>query len=448
MSAIVVIGAQWGDEGKGKLVDAFAQKADGVVRFQGGANAGHTLIVDGVKTVLHLIPSGILHPHCQCLIASGVTLDPFEMWSEISELKKAGSLQDDKQLLIADGALLVLPYHRSLDQAREAYKSATKIGTTGRGIGPSYEDRASRRALLFRDLFASDLKEKLTRAVEEKNFLLQRMYGEEPIDVDKLYDDLKSISEKLSSYRCKYPSRKIAQWTKEGKKVLFEGAQGVLLDNMHGTYPFVTSSNTSSAAACVSSGLSPRKVDRVLGITKAYCTRVGTGPFPTELDCEVGELLQREGHEFGATTGRRRRCGWLDLVALRYAIRVSGIDGIVLTKLDVLSHFDEIKVCTSYELQGEKHSDFSFVSNELDQVVPQYETLPGWKTDISQCRRTEDLPKAAQDYITFISRQAGVPVSVVSVGPDRDETIYQEEVFNSFVTPSEGATTISGRAAH
>jgi len=429
VSAIVVIGSQWGDEGKGKLVDAFATKAGAVVRFQGGANAGHTLIVGGKKTVLHLVPSGILHPHCFCLIASGVTLDPFELYGEIQSVKQSGALQEDKQLLISDGALLVLPFHRQLDLAREANKSANKIGTTGRGIGPSYEDRASRRGLLFRDLFAEDLKEKLSRLAEEKNFLLQNMYDEDPIEVDSLYEQLKEISKKLEPYRCKNPARKIDQWLKEGRQMLFEGAQGVLLDNVHGTYPYVTSSSTSAAAACVSSGLSPRRVDRVLGITKAYCTRVGVGPFPTELFDKAGETLQEEGHEFGATTGRRRRCGWLDLVALRYAVRVSGIDTLVITKLDVLSHFDSIKVCTSYKLGNETHDDFSLVSNDLDKIEPQWTEFPGWKSDITSCLEMKTLPVEALKYLEFIEKEAGVPISVVSVGPDRDQTIYKEAIF-------------------
>jgi len=423
MPATIVIGSQWGDEGKGKLVDVFAAQADAVVRFQGGANAGHTLIVEGRKTVLHLVPSGILHPHCQCLITSGVTIDPFELVKEIDGVRAAGFLQDRKQLLIADGALLVLPFHKKLDQARESHKKAKKIGTTGRGIGPSYEDRASRRGLLFRDLFDPDLEEKLIKVAEEKNFLLKEMYGEDPIDVQALYKELMGVAETLKPHRCSNPSQILSQWNKEGKKVLFEGAQGVLLDNLHGTYPFVTSSCTSAAAACASSGLSPKAVNGVLGITKAYCTRVGVGPFPTELFDDAGELLQKEGHEFGATTGRRRRCGWLDLVALRYAIRVGGIDQLVLTKLDVLSHFDEIKVCNSYVVNGESQKDFSLISANLEKAEPSYETLTGWKADITGCKSLEDLPYETRKYLKYIEEKVECPVSVVSVGPDREQTM-------------------------
>ena len=435
VSAFVVIGSQWGDEGKGKLVDALASQSDAVVRFQGGANAGHTLIVEGKKTVLHLIPSGVLHPHVRCVIGSGVTMDPFEMVSEINGLKKTGYLKDDSQLSISDGALLVLPFHRQLDKAREAWKTGTKIGTTGRGIGPSYEDRASRRALLFRDLFCSDLKDKLTRCLEEKNILLEKLYGEEPMDVDSVYKELVEVANTLKPYRCEDVSFQITKMIQGGKRVLFEGAQGVLLDNYHGTFPFVTSSSTGAAAACGGVGVGPRYIDRVFGITKAYCTRVGTGPFPTEQLNDVGELLQKEGHEFGATTGRRRRCGWLDLVALRYAIHVGGIDNLILTKLDVLSCLDTIKVCNSYKVNGVVVDNYSFMSNDLDSVEPVYTELPGWKSDITKCQSLEELPKEAKDYIEYIKANTGIDIPVVSVGPDRMETLYSGDLFKEMNLP-------------
>ncbi len=433
MSALIVVGSQWGDEGKGKLVDAMASESDAVVRFQGGANAGHTLIVDGQKTVLHLIPSGVLHPHVRCIIGSGVTLDPFEMVEEIRGLKSNGYLKKDSQLAISDGALLVLPFHKALDKAREAWKTGTKIGTTGRGIGPSYEDRASRRALLFRDLFCSDLKEKLRHCLEEKNFLLEKLYGEDPVDLEKAYVELKEVAKILSPYRCADVSFQVNQMLKEGKKILFEGAQGVLLDNLHGTFPYVTSSSTGAAWACLGVVVSPTLFGKVFGITKAYCTRVGTGPFPTEQENEIGELLQREGHEFGATTGRRRRCGWLDLVALRYAINVGGIDQLILTKIDVLSALESIQVCTHYEVNGEKLENFSFMSNDIHNVKPIYKEFKGWKSDISHCQTSTELPKEAKEYLQFIEEQAGVPISVVSVGPDRKQTIYQSEIFEENV---------------
>lgn len=429
MSALIVVGSQWGDEGKGKLVDAMASQSDAVVRFQGGANAGHTLIVNGQKTVLHLIPSGVLHSHVRCIIGSGVTMDPFEMVSEINGLKTNGYLSDESQLSISDGALLVLPFHRQLDKAREAWKSGTKIGTTGRGIGPSYEDRASRRALLFRDLFCADLKTKLAKAIEEKNILLEKLYGESAIDLETTHSELLEVAEKLKPYRCEDVSLQVTRMIQAGKRVLFEGAQGVLLDNFHGTFPFVTSSSTGAASACLGAGVSPKSIDKIFGITKAYCTRVGTGPFPTELDDADGELLQKEGHEFGATTGRRRRCGWLDLVALRYSIHVGGIDRLVLTKLDVLSHFETIKVCTHYKVNGVLVDHFSFMSNQIDDVEPVYKELPGWKSDITQCQSFEELPQKAQDYIKFIKDSVGVDIPVISVGPDRMETIYQGDIF-------------------
>lgn len=429
MSAYIVIGAQWGDEGKGKLVDAMASQCHAVVRFQGGANAGHTLIVDGKKTVLHLIPSGILHPQVRCLIANGVTIDPYELLKEIEGVQAAGSLKDPAQLMVSDGALLVLPYHRSLDQAREGASGGhTKIGTTGRGIGPSYEDRASRRALLFRDLFSSDLKDKLRRALEEKNILLAH-YGQPHVELESLYAELTELAKRLSPYRAQNMSLEINHWLKQGKRLLFEGAQGVLLDNWHGTFPFVTSSSTGAAAACLGSGVGPQKIQGVFGITKAYCTRVGQGPFPTELLDETGDQLQTIGHEFGATTGRRRRCGWLDLVALRYAIRVGGIDRLILTKLDVLSHFAELKICTDYEIKGERHHDYSFLSEDLGAVKPVYKSFPGWQTDISKARQYQDLPVQAQKYLEFISESVGCPIEVVSVGPDRQQTFYQGDIF-------------------
>lgn len=429
MSALIVVGSQWGDEGKGKLVDAMASQSDAVVRFQGGANAGHTLIVDGKKTVLHLIPSGVLHKSVRCIIGSGVTMDPFEMVSEINGLKEAGYLLDESQLSISDGTLLVLPFHRQLDKAREASATSTKIGTTGRGIGPSYEDRASRRALLFRDLFSSDLKAKLTLAVEEKNILLKNLYNEDPIDVEQTLAQLLEVAEVLRPYRCEDVSFQVSEMIKSGKRVLFEGAQGVLLDNLHGTFPFVTSSSTGAAAACLGAGVSPRYIDKVFGITKAYCTRVGTGPFPTELEDSDGELLQKEGHEFGATTGRRRRCGWLDLVALRYAIHAGGIDRLVLTKLDVLSHFDSIKVCTQYEVNGQAVDNFSFLNSEIDNVKPIYKELKGWNSDITACTTYEELPQEAKDYVSFIKSQVEIDVPVISVGPDRLQTIYLDSIF-------------------
>lgn len=409
-----------------------ASHSDAVVRFQGGANAGHTLIVNGQKTVLHLIPSGVLHKNVRCIIANGVTMDPFEMISEIKNLKTSGYLKDDKQLMISDGTLLVLPIHRHLDKARESHLNDKKIGTTGRGIGPSYEDRASRRALLFRDLFDPGLKEKLTHCLEEKNFLLEKFYNQAPVSLEASYQELMEAAELLAPYRCEDVSLQVEGMIQSGKRLLFEGAQGVLLDNVHGTFPYVTSSTTSAASACTSVGISPRAIDQVYGITKAYCTRVGTGPFPTEQLNETGDLLQKEGHEFGATTGRRRRCGWLDLVALRYAVQVGGIGSLILTKLDVLSHFSTIKVCTHYLVNGKKVEHFSFLNQKINEVEPVYTELPGWNRDITSCKTLAELPNEARAYIDFISENTGVDIPVVSVGPDRMQTIYQSDFFKQY----------------
>ena len=425
MSALIIVGTQWGDEGKGKFVDAMASQSDAVVRFQGGANAGHTLIVNGEKTVLHLIPSGVLHDHVSCLIGHGVSMDPFEMLHEVECLKSRGFLTDDKQLCISEGTALVLPFHRQLDKARESKRDAIKIGTTGRGIGPSYEDRSSRRALLFRDLFCTDLKHRLAGCLEEKNFLLEKFYGEKPFDINKIHKDLLDISRPLGVYRCENMGFKITEMLESGKKVLFEGAQGVLLDNYHGSFPFVTSSQTVASSAFGSVGVNPKYMTKVMGVTKAYCTRVGHGPFPTEQTGEFGDYLQSYGHEFGATTGRKRRCGWLDLVALRYALSVGGVSELILTKLDVLSHFDKINICTHYEWKGKKMEYFSFLNPELDKVKPLYVELKGWKADISGCQSFDDLPVRARQYVDFIEDQVNLKIPIISVGPERSETIYR-----------------------
>ena len=401
MPGIIVVGSQWGDEGKGKVVDVFSAQADFVVRYQGGANAGHTLVVNGVKTVLHLVPSGILHPKTVCIIAAGVVLDIEEVASEIQSLQEAGLVQNPDQLRISDSATVLLSYHRKIDQAREIALGHEKIGTTGRGIGPAYEDRASRQAILFGDLFEQDtLKEKLIASLKEKNFLLEKYYNAEPIQVEPLYQRLLELAEVLGPYRCKDASTMIHRALKSGKKVLFEGAQGTMLDLLHGTYPFVTSSSTLSGSACVGSGIGPNSVQKIIGITKAYTTRVGSGPFPTELDGDLGERIRREGAEFGATTGRPRRCGWLDLVAMRYAIRVNGITNIALMKLDVLSGHEEIGVCTGYRLDGHEIKDLPTSSSELARIEPIYKYIPGWKDDITQVRTLQDLPPTARDYVS------------------------------------------------
>lgn len=424
MPAVVIVGAQWGDEGKGKFVDYFSQDSDGVVRFQGGANAGHTLIVGGKKTVLHLIPSGILHPHTQCFIGSGVALDIFGLKEEMEKVKAAGYNIGADRFRIAGQTTLVLPFHKDLDAARE---NRNKIGTTKRGIGPAYEDRSSRRAILFRDLFSPQLMTKLELLIEEKNCLFQHLYKIPPVSAHAVYEQLQTLAEYYRPYLIDNLGELLNGWLDNDRKILFEGAQGALLDIFHGSYPFVTSSSTISSSACLSSGLGPQKISKVVGVTKAYCTRVGEGPFPTELSNDMGEKLRKEGSEFGATTGRPRRCGWLDLVALKYSVQINGINSIVLTKLDVLNTFDTIKVCHSYQTNGHASNDFLFAQN--GQVSPVYKEFKGWQSDISGCRKLADLPSATRAYVDYIQEQVGVPVDVVSVGADRNQTIGLNSIF-------------------
>jgi adenylosuccinate synthase len=429
---LIVVGSQWGDEGKGKVVDVFSSQSDFVVRYQGGANAGHTLVVDGKKTVLHLIPSGILHKDVTCVIAAGVVLDIVTLVDEIRALKVNGFLDRASQLLISDSCTVLLPYHRRLDQAREKALGNEKIGTTGRGIGPAYEERASRKAIVFGDLFGPEetLRQKLQAALNEKNFLLENYYKEKPFSVDELLDVIKTCAEELKDFRSKDTSLVIHKALRTSKKVLFEGAQGSLLDLLHGTYPYVTSSSTLAGSALVGSGVGPSQTLSVIGITKAYTTRVGSGPFPTECDDEVGEELRKRGHEFGATTGRERRCGWLDLVALKYAIRVNGITSLALMKLDVLSGFDEVKVCTAYELDGKEITEYPVSPGELARCKPKYVAQKGWKEDLTQARSLKDLPRYAQDYVQFLSSSLATPIDVISIGPGRDQTLWIRPLFS------------------
>jgi len=431
VAGIIVVGSQWGDEGKGKVVDVFSAQSDFVVRYQGGANAGHTLVVNGVKTVLHLVPSGILHARATCVIAAGVVLDIEELWNEISSLRKAGMIENPEQLRVSEQATVLLSYHRAIDQAREKAAGNEKIGTTGRGIGPAYEDRASRQAILFGDLFEkTKLRGKLEIGLREKNFMLKEFYKAEPINVDVLYNRLLELAELLAPYRCKDTSLTIHRALKAGKKVLFEGAQGTMLDLLHGTYPFVTSSSTLSGSACVGSGIGPNAVQKIIGITKAYTTRVGSGPFPTELDNALGERLRREGGEFGATTGRARRCGWLDLVAMRYAIRLNGITNLALMKLDVLSGHEKIEVCTAYKLDGQEIRELPTNAADLARIEPIYKGLAGWSEDLTQVRTIQDLPQSARDYVQFIATELATPIDVVSVGPGREQTLWIKPLFN------------------
>ena len=431
MSATVVIGAQWGDEGKGKLVDVLAANSDMVVRFQGGSNAGHTLVVNGKKTVLHLIPSGILHTDKICVIAAGVVVDIFGLTEEIRKLKETQFTITPNRLLISDSATALLPYHKVLDQARERALSDGKLGTTGKGIGPAYEDRASRRALIMSDLFGDEatLMAKLEFVLKEKNTLLTKMYDCPEITAKSVYDQIQTVINDLRPYRAPDVSLLISQKLKLGKRILFEGAQGTLLDVHHGTYPFVTSSATIAGSGSISAGIGPHYLSKVVGVFKAYCTRVGSGPFPSELTDAIGAKIQKDGNEFGSTTGRARRCGWLDLVALKYAIRLNGINSLAMMKLDVLSQHDQIGICVGYKLGDETITDFPPSTETVSKLVPIFEYMPGWKEDLTGIKTIKDLPLNAINFINFVSQNAGCPIDVVSVGPDRDQTLWIKHLF-------------------
>ncbi|WP_029893453.1 adenylosuccinate synthase [Desulfohalovibrio reitneri] len=422
MSNTVVMGAQWGDEGKGKIVDLLTERAEAIVRFQGGNNAGHTLVVEGRTLILHLIPSGILHPGKICLIGNGVVLDPAVFLKEVDTLIEKDVPAGPERLMVSRRTHLILPYHKALDAAREAALAGGKIGTTGRGIGPCYEDKASRVGVRASDLADMDLvRQKVERALTEKNALLE-MYGGEAISADSVMEGLETLAERLLPYIQDVPGT-LGEYMDSGRSVLFEGAQGTFLDIDHGTYPFVTSSNTVAGNAAAGTGCAPSRLNEVVSVVKAYTTRVGSGPFPTELDDACGVHMGEKGAEFGATTGRKRRCGWLDVVLLREAVRLNGPTSLALTKLDVLGGLDELKICTAYEYEGRTLDYPPQEQGALEGVKPVYETLPGWKEDISEARSLDDLPRAARDYVARIEELAGVRCSVVSVGPGREQTI-------------------------
>jgi len=428
---LVVLGTQWGDEGKGKIVDLLTDRVSAVVRFQGGHNAGHTLVIDGKKTVLHLIPSGILRENVKCLIGNGVVLSPEALATEMKMLE-ANGVPVAERLRISPACTLILPYHIALDQAREAAKSdGKKIGTTGRGIGPAYEDKVARRGLRVDDLFYPErLKEKLTEILEYHNFILTNYYKQPEISVEKTYQDCLDYAEMLKDLVEDVPYI-LHKARENGESLLFEGAQGTLLDIDHGTFPYVTSSNTTAGGTATGSGFGPLYLDYVLGITKAYTTRVGGGPFPTELFDDVGKYLGEKGHEFGATTGRPRRCGWLDAVALNRAIQVNSVTGICLTKLDVLDGLETIKICTSYQCPEKGELKTTPVGAEgYARVEPQYMEMPGWSENTFGVQSWDELPQAAKNYIAKIEELVGVPVDIVSTGPDRVETIVRRDPFD------------------
>jgi adenylosuccinate synthase len=422
MSVTVVVGCQWGDEAKAKIVDYLAKDAEYVVRFQGGANAGHTVVANGEEFIFHLIPAGIMHPDKICVIGNGVVLDPTALMSEIEHLKSRG-ISVENRLFISQKTHLVMPYHKMLDQAAEKHMGSNSIGTTGRGIGPAYRDKAARSGIRIVDLLDPDVfREKLTANVNQANEFLTKIYGYEPLKIDEILESFLEFDRKIDPY-VKDVSVLLYDAYNEGKNILFEGAQGALLDIDHGTYPFVTSSNTTAGAATVGTGIGPTYIDRVIGVMKAYTTRVGNGPFPTEFGDEFSKTIRTLGGEFGATTGRPRRCGWFDGVIGKYASRINGLSSIAVTKLDVLDTIQEIKICTAYRYRGREICNFPVEVNILNEVEPIYETHPGWQKPTTGIRTFGDLPPNAQSYIRRISEIVKVPVEFVSVGQDRVQTI-------------------------
>lgn len=427
---VVVLGTQWGDEGKGKIVDLVTEQVNHVVRFQGGHNAGHTLVIEGKKTVLHLIPSGILHEGVTCYIGNGVVLCPEALMKEIVELEEQG-VPVRERLRLSPACPLILSYHIALDQARETKRGAGKIGTTGRGIGPAYEDKVSRRGLRLGDLLNPEgFAEKLKDVLEYHNFSLTQYYGVEAVDYDALLAEALAVAEVMKPMISDVTDD-LHNARERGEHILFEGAQGSLLDIDHGTYPFVTSSNTTAGGTATGSGFGPLYLDYVLGITKAYTTRVGSGPFPTELSCDVGEYLGAKGHEFGATTGRKRRTGWFDAVAVRHAVRINSMSGMCLTKLDVLDGLSEVKICIGYENKAGEKVGIPCDSDGWENVQPIYETLPGWTESTVGLQKMDDLPPQALAYIRRLEVLVGIPVDIVSTGPDRVETIVLRHPFDA-----------------
>ncbi len=422
MSVSIIVGAQWGDEGKGKIVDMLSEKIDIVARYQGGANAGHTVVIGDKTYVLHLIPSGIFQKNVKCVIGNGVVIDPAALMEEIEMIKSFG-IKIDGRLFISHNAHLIMPYHKLLDSIRE--QGAQKIGTTGRGIGPAYIDKYMRTGIRVVDLLDRKvLREKLTRNIEEKNQILSKVYGKTEIDIDKLVNEYQEFDKKIDPFITDTATYLNTALRKK-KRILAEGAQGALLDVDHGTYPYVTSSNPTSGGACTGLGIPPTSVSSIIGIVKAYSTRVGNGPFPTELNDTTGETLRKIGHEFGATTGRPRRCGWLDMVSLKYSLMVNGISEIALTKLDVLDSFDEIRICVGYKSGGKLLKSFPTDVHTLETVEPVYQSYKGWNEDITGAKKWKQLPKRTAKYVETIEKLSGVKVSIVSVGARRDQTIVR-----------------------
>ncbi len=425
---VIVVGTQWGDEGKGKIVDLLTETANVVVRFQGGHNAGHTLVINGNKTVLHLIPSGILRDNVHCLIGNGVVLAPDALFEEVDGLEKNG-VPVTERLGISEACPLIMPHHIALDVARELKRGKRAIGTTGRGIGPAYEDKVARRGLRLGDLvYDHQFAEKLQRVMEYHNFALKNYYQTDTLDYQQVLDQMLVYKERLLPLTVDV-TQLLDDYSQQGRPMMFEGAQGMMLDIDHGTYPYVTSSNTSAGSAAAGSGVGPNAFDEVLGIVKAYTTRVGAGPFPTELSCEVGQHLGEKGHEFGATTGRQRRCGWFDSVLMRRSRQVNGLTTLCLTKLDVMDGLEEIKICTSYRYNGQELAVAPIGADALKQCEPIYETMPGWSENTQGIIEFEQLPQQAQNYIKRLEELVQVPIDIVSTGPDRSETIVLKDPY-------------------
>ena len=423
MPASVILGTQWGDEGKGKITDLYSETADVVVRYQGGNNAGHTIVVDGERFALSLIPSGVLYPQVTPVIGNGTVIDPGVLLDEMDELAERGI--DPNRLRVSANAHVIMPYHKKMDMVLERFLGDQQIGTTKRGIGPAYLDKYSRFGIRTQDLFDPKIfREKLELNLKDKNRQLQKVYNQLPLEFDPIYEEYLGYADRIQDYVTD-TSLLIWEAIRDDKNVLFEGAQGTLLDIDHGTYPFVTSSNPTAGGAATGSGIGPRDIDTVIGVAKAYISRVGTGPFPTELHDETGDRMIEIGGEFGTVTGRRRRCGWLDAVALRYSVRVNGLSEIALTKLDVLSHFDPIKIAIAYDSLGERYEEFPRQQRVLYNCAPVYEEHEGWSVDISDIRQYHDLPKAAQQYVERVEELAGVPITSVGVGPGRDATLMR-----------------------
>jgi adenylosuccinate synthase len=449
LANVIVIGAQWGDEGKGKITDLLSKSADMVVRYQGGVNAGHTVVVEDQTFKLHLIPSGILYPDTECIIGSGTVIDPKVLIGELDQLDKLGV--SSKNLLIAETAHVTMPYHRLIDQASEERRGDHKIGTTKRGIGPTYADKSERTGIRMIDLMdPKSLEKKLRWTVDYKNVILEKLYDLPPLKPQDVIDEYLVYADRLRPHVID-ASLRIYEAFRRKRNILFEGAQGTLLDLDHGTYPYVTSSNPVAGGACVGTGVGPTMIDRVIGVAKAYTTRVGEGPFPTELHGEMGEHLRDRGAEFGTTTGRERRCGWFDAVIGRYAVRINGLDCLAITKLDVLDTMDEINVCIAYEVNGERIQDFPSNARKFARCQPIYTTVPGWKQSTEHCRSLEDLPQQALDYLKLLAELMEVPIAIVSLGASRDQTIIVEDpihgpkralLHSNGASPTEAATPL------